>query len=174
MKRMSMHRTTGTRGRRGQSTVEFALMMPVIMAFFFWIFETNIYWIGLHQGAYAAYAASRTHLVDGGPTDVDPEETMEDLLTGQLWKGGFNGRNRPSLSTSTLRTGGGPDGVIITMPALSTLPYIGLLLEFDSEVSTHLGWSEYDETKYPNSRERECAEPFGCRMVTDNNLRDYN
>ena len=160
------------RRRKGQSTVEFALMMPVIMAFFFWVFETNIYWIGLHQGAYAAYAASRTHLVDGGPTNVDPKDTMNDLLTGQLWKGGFNGRNQPRLEMSTLRQGGGSDGVIIKMPALSTLPYIGLLLEFDSEVSTHLGWSEFDAQKYPDQvRDREGGQRA---TVTDNNTTDYN
>lgn len=173
---------TPRRRRKGQSTVEFALMMPIIMGFFFWIFETNIYWIGLHQGAYAAYAASRTHLVSGGPTAQDPKDTMNDILTGRIWKGAAGGGSRggsPELRRTRLVTRGlgGMDGVTIELPSLASLPYVSTgdnpLLHFNTEVSTHLGWSEYDQIRYPNPRERECAQPFGCQMVTDNNLRDY-
>lgn len=162
--------TSSRRRRKGQSTVEFALMMPVIMAFFFWIFEANIYWIGLHQGAYAAYAASRAHLVSGGPTQVRPRDAVADIMTGRLWRDG-DFRPEDRVSTSTLRGGGGPDGVIVQLPSLSSLPFSRGFLSVQTEVSTHLGWSEFDSQKY-RDRDRD-LETGRRQMVTDNNLTDY-
>lgn len=163
-----MRRALRQRTLRGQSTVEFALMMPIIMAFFFYVFEANIYWSALHQSAWAAYAAARTNLVLGGPAPKGRavDRTGKMILTGRLFEQGVN------ISPSTLRPGGGPDGVIVRLQGLDSLPYTKDLLSFNSEVSTHLGWQEYDKMRYPDPYEWE-SHPLGAKMVTDNNLKDY-
>ena len=170
--------TSQRRKSAGQSTVEFALMMPVIMAFFFWIFQVNIYYTALNQTAWAAFASARTQLVLTGPGDggVQAKDTVTRILPGSLYDG-------VNSDPSTLRSGGGPDGVIVKLPSLATLPYVssggnGLaapLLKFDTEVSTHLGWQEYNHQKYSDKYEWEDGMPNqgGSKTVTDNNLKDY-
>lgn len=171
------------RKSKGQSTTEFALMMPVIMVFFFWIFQVNIYFSAMNQGAWAAYAAARTHLVLGGPDDggVTTQKTVDRILTGKLFQ--ENGRN-PTVEEgeSTIYGGGGAEGVILKLKSLETLPYVSSadnpLLKFEDgfEISTHLGWQEYDTMKYPKSDEWETTGPdrTGRKMQTDNNLTDYD
>ena len=156
----------------GQSTTEFALMMPVIMVIFFYIFEVNIYWSALHHSAYASYAAARTHLVSGGPGGDYPtnnssaQDTVDRILTGRLYE-----MSGPQATLSSLR--GGRDGVVVNLGSLASLPYTHQFLGFNSEVSTHLGWSEFDKSKWTDPYEWECP-PMGCTMVTDNNLKDYD
>lgn len=168
------------RRNAGQSVTEFALMMPVIMAFFFWIFQVNIYYSALNQGAWAAYAGARTHLVLGGPNDGgnSAQKTVDRIMTGRLYTNNSDGK--PMVSDGEKLRGGGStaEGIIVRMPALDTLPYVSNadnpLLTFKTEISTHLGWQEYDRQKWQSSDDREKESPSeGPHMVTDNNLKDY-
>ena len=164
--------TIKRRKTSGQSTAEFALMMPVIMLFFFWIFQVNIYYSALNQSAWAAYAGARTNLVMGGPDSsrVSAQRTVDRILTGRL----FRNLGNPQASASTLRAGGGPDGIILRLQALDTLPYVSNpqnpLLNYPNTMTTHLGWQEYNPSKYPDTQDRETGPR---RTITDNNLLDY-
>jgi len=156
-------------------------MMPVIMAFFFWVFQANIYMTALNQSAYAAFAGARTHLVLGGPGGggMSADKTVKRILTGQLFEGDLgapqvsDGDNLPGRPQGATR-----QGIKINLKSLSTLPYVrsgNLLGDLETEVSTHLGWQEYDEQRYTNTLEREKIQGkrTGRKFQTDNNLTDY-
>ena len=49
--------------QQGQSTVEFALMMPVMLTVFFWMFEANILMTGMHLTSYASFMSARAYVV---------------------------------------------------------------------------------------------------------------
>src|SRR3954465_3984930 len=74
------------RRKRGQSTVEFALMIPVMITVFFWIIEANVYMTSLHMTGFAAYSSARALLV------CDPTE---------LNLGGFSGGPASSYGGGT-------------------------------------------------------------------------
>ena len=67
--------------KRGQSTVEFLLMLPLIMAMFFFIIEMSIYFTSVHYTHYATFAAARGHAVG-----ENPQEIADMLLTGNVYK----------------------------------------------------------------------------------------
>lgn len=145
------------RRTRGQSVTEFALMMPIIMAFFFYIFEANIHMVALHQGAYASYAAARGRVTrhDGkGQT----QKFKSAILTGKIW----NGSNI---------TDDGEDGVKTTFGNFASLPYVRCGGEADLcmqlEVPTHLGREEWGP-RYQSPRDSHGTN----KRQTDNNLTD--
>ena len=74
------------RRERGQSTTEFLLMMPLLMAMFFFIIEMSLYFSSVHYTNYASYAAARGHAVG-----EDPDQITAMLLTGSIYT--HNGGN---------------------------------------------------------------------------------
>lgn len=169
-----MIRRTGNRGvarEAGQSTVEFALMLPVIMTFFFWIFQVNIFMLGYHQMAYASFAAARHHIVERGSGEED--KVMKAILTGKIYTSNVSGR--PSVEHSTRidgRWNAGPDGAQINHPGFQSLPYVRGLFNIKSEVPTHLGPDEYNTQLYPGHGGR--GDAGTGKRLTDNNLTDFN
>lgn len=162
MKAISLKRT---RRESGQSVVEFALMMPVIMAVFFYIFEANIHMSAMHQGAYASYMAARGHVVkhNGGG---DETRIMRAILTGKL----FRQSGPPaSVSPDSLQGGKGVDGVIVDLGNMDSLPYTKDLLKFRNKVPTHLGPTEWDR-QFWSDMPREQDQGPQTEWYTDNNL----
>jgi hypothetical protein len=142
----------------GQSVVEFALMMPVIMAFFFYIFEANIHMSAMHQGSYASYMGARGFLVERNGRGK-PERIGQAILTGKLFK-----QSGPPASVRA----DGNNGVVAKLGNMDSLPYTKDLLKFSNEVPTHLGRNEWSNP-WNTQREGPNAPP---KMYTDNNLRD--
>ena len=70
---------THRRAERGQSTTEFLLMLPLMMACFFFIIEMSLYFTTVHYQSYATYAAARAHAVG-----EDPVQVTKMLLTGKV------------------------------------------------------------------------------------------
>ena len=67
--------------RRGQGTVEFALMLPLVLALLFAVIEYAYYLGSIHYVNYGTYMAARA--LQAGDED-DPEETRDALMTGNV------------------------------------------------------------------------------------------
>jgi len=65
--------------RRGQSTTEFALMIPVIFALLFAVVEYGYYLGAIHYVNYSTWMAARAQQVSD-----DGEALAQDLLTGRM------------------------------------------------------------------------------------------
>lgn len=161
---------TKREGERGQSTTEFALMLPIILLGFFWIFEANVIMMQMHQGAYASYAAARSHVVERG--NNFEQGIVDSILTGNIYQGGdFKGRP-PRVDHDTKGLGFAADGVIVEMDNVQSMPYGRVFFEIapvEPKVPTHLGPDEFNVmVNFP---------PYGLagtrKMLTDNNLTDF-
>ena len=140
------------RKNSGQSVVEFALMMPIIMAMFFYVFEANIQMTAMHQASYASYMGARGFIVEHDGRGK-PERIGQAILTGKVFEG-------------ARVTADGNDGVKAELGEMASLPYAWQLLNFTNEVPTHLGQNEWQG--WSSLRESEGTN----LMYTDNNLRD--
>lgn len=147
-------KTIRTRRRKGQSVTEFALMMPVIMAFFFYAFEANIHMSAMQQASYASYMGARGFLVQRDGRG-DPGQIGRMILTGSIWDGA-------NVSAD------GNDGVKATFGNFASLPYTRDLLNFNNEIPTHLGKNEWGS---PWNDQRQGLGTN--RMFTDNNMTDH-
>lgn len=65
--------------RKGQSTAEFALMLPIIFGLLFAVIEYAYYLGALNYVNYATFSAAR-----GLQVSDDPEAVVQDLLTGRM------------------------------------------------------------------------------------------
>ncbi len=72
----------GQKGRSGQGTVEFALMLPIILAVLFSVIEYAYYFGAVHYTNYATYSAARAKLGNSDISDVG-----DALLTGNVTSG---------------------------------------------------------------------------------------
>lgn len=168
---MSLIRLHRTREEAGQSTVEFALMIPVIMTFFFWVFQVNIFILGYHQMAYASFAAARSHVVERsqGPQE---QQVMDAILTGKIFKENTAGRPTITHDSRMDDNWGVSDGVTLKHPGFESLPYVRGLFSIKAEVPTHLGPSEYDMgIRSYNGNDR--AKATTRKKLTDNNVEDF-
>lgn len=71
--------SSARRLRRGQSTAEFALMIPLILALLFAVIEYAYYLGALNYVNYATFSAARGFSVSDDPTAI-----ASDLLTGNM------------------------------------------------------------------------------------------
>jgi Flp pilus assembly protein TadG len=78
--------------RRGQSTTEFALMIPIILALLFAVIEYAWYLGGIHYTNYATYAGARARQVGDSVSDV-----QDMLLTGVATKNASLSENDSSV-----------------------------------------------------------------------------
>lgn len=71
--------------RRGQSTVEFMLMVPVLFAIYFFVIELGLYFTTIHYATYAAFTLARAQ--EGGFSNQWPSLSALDdvILTGLVW-----------------------------------------------------------------------------------------
>ena len=70
------------RGRSGQGTVEFALMLPIILALLFSVIEYAYYFGAVHYTNYATYSAARAKVGNDNISNVE-----DALLTGNVTSG---------------------------------------------------------------------------------------
>lgn len=90
---------SGSRRQRGQSTVEFMLMVPVLFAILFFVIEMGLYFTSVHYGTYAAFAIARSQEVGFAPTYNSVPKVANLILTGALWDSGS------AVAVSDARTG---------------------------------------------------------------------
>jgi Flp pilus assembly protein TadG len=111
--------------RRGQSTVEFAIMIPVIFAALFLIVELAFLFGSTHYVNYAAFAAARAQQVGESATDA-----ADLLLDGNVTK------------NATVRANTGAGSVKIEMPWEMDLPFTSGFADFDYDVTVVAGPEE--------------------------------
>ncbi|MDP2312793.1 MAG: pilus assembly protein [Pseudomonadota bacterium] len=111
--------------RRGQSTVEFAIMIPVIFAALFLIVELAFFFGSTHYVNYAAFTAARAQQVGESATDA----------AGLLLDG-----NVTRQATVSANTGSG--SVTVEMPWEMDLPFTSGFASFDYDVTVVAGPEE--------------------------------
>jgi hypothetical protein len=111
--------------RRGQSTVELAIMIPVIFMGLFLIVELAFFFGSTHYVNYAAFTAARAQQVG-----QDAEEVGAMLLDGNV--------------TRDATVSGGSDSVTIEMPWQTDLPFTSSFDDFDYDVTVVAGPKESD------------------------------
>lgn len=114
--------------RRGQSTVELALMVPVTLGVLFVIMEFAFYFGGTHYVNYAAFAAARAQQVG-----QDAEEAAALLLDGNV------------TADATVSANPGKGRVSINQPWVADLPFANLAGDLSYDVTVVAG---PDESKY--------------------------
>jgi hypothetical protein len=116
--------------RRGQSTVEFALMVPVILMLLFTAVELGFFFGDTHYATYAAFAGARAQQVGQSAADA-----ADMLLDGGLTQ---NARVRASASKGTVQ-------VLHDWPM--DLPFISSFGDLDYDVTVVAG---PNEARYEN------------------------
>ena len=111
--------------RRGQSTVEFAIMIPVIFAGLFLIVELAFFFGSTHYVNYAAFTAARAQQVGESATDA-----ADLLLDGGITRD----------ATVSANTGSG--SVKIELPWQMDLPFTSEFGDFDYDVTVVAGPEE--------------------------------
>ncbi|MFN7145190.1 MAG: TadE/TadG family type IV pilus assembly protein [Myxococcota bacterium] len=111
--------------RRGQSTVEFAIMIPVICAALFLVVELAFFFGSTHYVNYAAFVGARAQQVGQSATDA----------AGLLLDG--NVTRSASVRAST---GGGT--VTVEQPWAMDLPFTSGFASFDYDVTVVAGPEE--------------------------------
>ena len=112
------------RERRGQSSVELMLMIPVIFGLLFAVVELAFWLGGTHFTTYAAFAGARAQQVGR-----DPAAATEMLLDGR--------------ATSSQSTSGDGQSVTVNMPWAFDLPFVSAIGSVDYEVSATAGPDEF-------------------------------
>lgn len=118
--------------RRGQSTVELALMIPVLFGALFFIVELAFFFGGTHYVNYAAFAAARAQQVGESATDA-----ANLLLDGTVTR------------EASVRASTGSGSVRIDMPWEMDLPFTAG--NFDYDVTVVAG---PEEARYENTTNR--------------------
>jgi hypothetical protein len=114
--------------RRGQSTVEFAIMIPVIFAGLFLIVELAFFFGSTHYVNYTAFSAARAQQVGESATDA-----ADILLDGGLTR------------DASVRANTGAGSVKIDMPWAMDLPFLSTFGDLDYDVTVVAG---PEEAKY--------------------------
>lgn len=121
--------------RRGQSTVELALMTPVILGALFLVVELALFFGGTHYTNYAAFSAARAQQVG---ERADDAAAM--LLDGNV--------------TRDARVRAGDGSVTITQPWPLDLPFLGGFGDFDYDVTVVAGPEEARYESFTNRGQR--------------------
>lgn len=111
--------------RRGQSTVEFAIMIPVIFGVLFMIVELAFFFGSTHYVNYAAFTAARAQQVGESATDAAGL-----LLDGNVTR------------SATVSANAGSGSVKIRMPWQTDLPFAHGVGSFDYDVTVIAGPEE--------------------------------
>ena len=110
-------------GRRGQSTVELAIMIPVIFVGLFLIVELAFFFGSTHYVNYAAFVGARAQQVG-----ESAEDAAGMLLDGNVTR------------DASVRASG--DSVTIDMPWEMDLPFLSTFSDFDYDVTVVAGPEE--------------------------------
>lgn len=137
------------RTRKGQGTVELALMVPLLFAIAFMVIEFAFYFGAIHWDNYAAFAAAR-----GVQVGQDVGNVQQYLLSGNIHQYMHDGAFRQT----TVSDDG--NGATVNQPWDADFPGVEQLLgDMSFQVSVVLG---PDESRYENTINQEFA---------DNNVR---
>jgi Flp pilus assembly protein TadG len=120
--------------RRGQSTVELAIMMPVIFAALFLVVELAFFFGSTHYANYAAFVGARAQQVGESATDA----------TGLLLDGNVT-------SAANVRASTGAGSVTVEVPWTMDLPFTSGFGDFDYDVTAVAG---PEEARYENTTNR--------------------
>lgn len=78
-------RSRSSRRLRGQSTVEFMLMVPVLFAMYFFVIEMSLYMTTINYANYAAYASARSEAGGFNNTYSSVDSVSRLILNGLVW-----------------------------------------------------------------------------------------
>lgn len=132
--------------RRGQSTVEFMLMLPVLLAVFFFVIEMSLYFTAIHYTNYATFTVARAKLA--GYRNKDGQQTAtfvaELMLTGSALQDNY------TLSEKT-------NGISVQLQSWrTTFPYLaGIMPDAAFKTTVNLG---PNELKYESKAFTGCAD----------------
>lgn len=70
---------------RGQSTVEFMLMIPVLMSIYFFVLKMGLWFTTIHYGNYAAFSIARAQQVGFSNLYPSVSSLNDIILTGAVW-----------------------------------------------------------------------------------------
>ncbi len=111
--------------RRGQSTVELAIMIPVIFALLFLVVELAFFFGSTHYVNYAAFVGARAQQVGESATDAAGL-----LLDGNVTR------------DASVRASAGAGTVTIDQPWQMDLPFTSTFSDFDYDVTVVAGPEE--------------------------------
>lgn len=120
--------------RRGQSTVELAIMIPVILGALFLVIELALFFGSTHYTNYAAFSAARAQQVGESATDA-----ADMLLDGRVTR------------EAQVRASSGGGSVTVELPWELDLPFLGGFSDFDYDVTVVAG---PEEARYENFTNR--------------------
>lgn len=132
--------------QRGQSTVEFMLMLPILLGIFFFVVEMSLYMTAIHYTNYATFTVARSKIVgyrgDGGPQTAAFVADL--LLTGSALKDNYTLSERSTGITVQLQSW------------KTTFPYLaGIMPDAKFATSVNLG---PDERVYETRAFTGCAD----------------
>lgn len=121
------------RFRKGQSTVELVMMIPVIFGLLFVVVELALWLGGTHFTTYAAFAGARAQQVGREPSDATAA-----LLDGR--------------ATSGHSTSADGQSVTVQMPWEFDLPFVSAIGSVDYDVSATAGPDEFKYERTSGNR----------------------
>lgn len=147
--KQQLQREVQPRRLRGQSTVEFMLMIPIIFAVFFFVIEMSLYFSVIHFTNYAAFTIARSKSV--GYRNVDGPQSA--AYVGELILTGSALKDNHELKESR-------SGITIQLESWkTTFPYLsGIMPDAKFKTTVNMG---------PDEREYEGRAFTGC---SDNDM----
>lgn len=133
-------------GARGQSTVEFVLMLPVVLAVFFFVIEMSLYFTTIHFVNYGTYVIARSKQVGYRvkSNSLNAGEVAEWILSGSVLVDNYDLRETNSGITVALRSW------------KTTFPYLsGIMPDAHFQATINLG---PDERGYESKAFDGCAD----------------
>lgn len=131
---------------RGQSTVEFVLMLPVVLAVFFFVIEMSLYFTTVHYVNYGTYVIARSKEVGyrGNGTSRTAAEVAEWILSGSVLVDNYDLHESSNGITVELRSW------------RTTFPYLsGIMPDAKFQATINLG---PDERSYESKAFDGCAD----------------
>lgn len=122
------------RRSRGQSTVEFMLMLPVLLASYFFVVQMGLYFTTIHYANYGAFTSARG-LVGGYSSMYQDMTSMSKLvLSGDVWGG-----------QAAAAAAAGASVTLTNFERRVPLPFISSMVpDMNFTASVSLGGSEQD------------------------------
>lgn len=170
-------RSTRRRARsleRGQAVAEFAMIIPFVVMFTFFVIQASVIFSMIHQASFASFAAARHHRV---AQNHQEQQVVDAVLRGRFWKmvgptwqeDGDGGSIQVSLDNLNTHMAYWPRGTLgckqmSTRPLRCTSPGLWKL-------PTHLGPNVYDYGQQQHPAMGRGTRTTG-KMWTDNNIDD--
>jgi len=120
--------------QRGQSTVEFMLMIPVLFSMYFFVIQMGLYITTINYANYAAYASARSEVGGFNNTYTSVDAVSRLIMNGLVWG---------SDAAASVNGATGARVALTGFERRVPLPFIsGLVPSMDFAVSVRLGPKE--------------------------------